>query len=84
MKVTEIRLEKMKNFNRMQARGSIVFDDCFVVNNVKVILEETGLFVAMPGERQTDGTFKDLAHPIKAELRSHITKEVLKHYKEMM
>jgi stage V sporulation protein G len=35
------------------------------------------LFVAMPSRRMPNGEFKDIAHPIKPELRSEITDSVI-------
>ena len=40
----------------------------------------TGLFIAMPAKRRKDGTFKDLAHPLNAETRAWLERQVLDHY----
>ena len=36
----------------------------------------------MPSRRMPNGEFKDIAHPIKPELRSEITDSVIKKYED--
>ena len=58
VKVIPVEDEKLKAF------VSIVFDQCFVVTDIKIIHGPKGLFVSMPSKKRKDGTFKDIAHPL--------------------
>ena len=56
MKITELKV-RLWHDQRLQALVTVVFDDCFVVRNIKVIEGREGkLFVAMPSRRLPDGT----------------------------
>ena len=82
MKVTDVRLRKIKTDGRMKALVSITLDDAFVVHDLRVIEGNSGLFVAMPSKRTPDGEFRDIAHPINSEMRQEIQEAVMKVYDE--
>lgn len=69
---------------KLKAYVSVTFDDSFVVRGLKVIDGYNGLFVVMPSRKMTDGTFKDVAHPLNNETREYISGVVLKKFKEIM
>ena len=81
MEITDIRIRKInlpgENSGRMRAIVSVTFDDEFVVHDIKVIQNERKCFIAMPSRRVEDGTYKDVAHPIRHELRDKIQEAVL-------
>jgi stage V sporulation protein G len=82
MKITELKV-RLWHDQRLQALVTVVFDDCFVVRNIKVIEGREGkLFVAMPSRRLPDGTYVDIAHPITSDFRGYIEKVVLGAYDE--
>ena len=83
MKITDIRLRLVKGseeVGKLKAHVDVTFDESFVVHGLKVIEGQNGLFVAMPSRRMPNGEFKDIAHPIKPELRSEITNSVIEKY----
>ncbi|MHB9059810.1 MAG: SpoVG family protein, partial [Bacillota bacterium] len=41
-----------------------------------------GLFIAMPSRKTPEGTFRDVAHPITAEVREMIQDAVIRAYGE--
>lgn len=82
IEVTDVRLKKVESTNRVKAVVSITINDCFVINDIKIVESQKGLFMMMPSRRGTDGTFKDLAHPITTEARERIQKAILKKYEE--
>lgn len=69
---------------KLKAFATIVFNNCFVVNDLKVINGNKGLFVAMPSRRRKDGKFRDVAHPLNSETRAMIEKVVLDLYQKEM
>jgi stage V sporulation protein G len=48
---------------------NIVFDNCFMIREIKVIKSAMGLFVSFPAKKQRDGTYRDLAFPANANRR---------------
>jgi stage V sporulation protein G len=79
MEITEVKVFPV-NDEKLKAYVSIIFDNCFVVRNLKVIHGNNGLFVAMPSTKRKDGTFQDTAHPLNNEMRKMIETKVLEEY----
>lgn len=83
MKVTNVRVKKIDNKNRLKAVATITFDDCFVIHELRLIEGKNGLFVAMPSKRNTQGEFRDVCHPINKELRKHVEEVVIAAYEQL-
>jgi len=79
MKVTAVSM-RVVDRERVKAFASITIDDEFVVHDLRIVQGEKGLFVAMPSRRLPNGEFRDVAHPIKSEVRETIQKAVLEEY----
>ncbi len=80
MKVTEVRISPAKG-GKVRAFASVVFDDCFMVNDLRVIEGREGqVFVTMPGRKTRNGQMRDVAHPLNSETRDHIEQRVLEEY----
>ena len=78
MTITDVRVRIVKNNDsKLKAVTSVTFDDCFVVHDIKVIEGNEGYFIAMPSRKATDGTYRDIAHPIKPEMREELIKVIL-------
>ena len=84
MQITDIKVRKINAEGRMKAVVSVTFDDCFVVHDIKVIEGQEKLFIAMPSRKTPDGEFKDIAHPINADMREMLQKEILEKYEESL
>ena len=80
MRISEIRVFPIEE-EKLKAFVSIVFDDCFMVNDIKVIQGKDGLFISMPSRRKKNGKFKDIAHPLNSETRQDIEKQILTKYR---
>ena len=72
------------NGEKLKAYATVIFDDAFVVRDMKIIHGNNGLFVAMPNKKTKDGTFRDVAHPLNKEMRKTIEESVLNHYKSQV
>ncbi len=81
MEITEVRVFPVSE-EKLKAYVTIIFDDCFVVRDLKVIHGNNGLFVAMPSKKRKDGTFRDTAHPLNNETRERIETRVLSEYEK--
>lgn len=84
MKITNVNVMKLEESGngRLKAIASILIDNEFAVNDIKVIKGNNGLFLAMPSRRTINGDFKDIAHPINQETRDKIQKAILEKYYE--
>lgn len=79
MEITEVKVFPV-NEEKLKAYITVVFDNCFVVRDLKIIAGNTGLFVAMPSKRRKDGVYKDIAHPLNQSTRTMMEKIILEAY----
>jgi len=80
MKITEVKVYAAKDGGRLKAYATIVFDNVFIVRDLKVIEGQNGYFVSMPSRRRKDGTFRDIVHPLNSETRKAIEDSVIAEY----
>ncbi len=84
MKITEVKIYPAKESGtRLKAYATIVFENAFIVRDLKVIEGEKGLFVSMPSRRRKDGSFRDIAHPLNGEMRKHIEESIINEYRSL-
>ena len=79
MEITEVKVFKVGE-DKLKAFVSVVFDHCFMVNDIKVIRGKEGLFISMPSRRKRNGEFKDVAHPLNNPTRRMIEETILDEY----
>lgn len=84
LKITDVKIKVITYQVRVKAVATIEIDNCFVVNDIKIVESSSGLFIMMPNRRTPDGDFKDIAHPINQETREYIQATILKKYKEII
>ncbi len=82
LQITEIKVKPISDAYKMKAVVSVTFDDIFVIHDIKVIEGNSKLFIAMPSRKTADGQFKDIAHPITAEMRNLLEEKILEKYNE--
>ena len=81
MKITKVEIEKVeKELSRLKGYVSVVLDDEFVINDIRIIDGNKGLFVAMPSKKTTTGGYKDLCHPLKSEVRKMFEDAIFEEY----
>ena len=84
MKVTEVRISPAKG-GKVRAFASVVFDDSFIVNDLRVIEGREGqVFVTMPARKTRNGQMRDIAHPLNSETREQIEQRVLEEYESAL
>ena len=83
MEITDIKIRKINAEGKMKAVVSVTFDDMFVVHDIKIIESTDKLFVAMPSRKTIDGEYRDIAHPINANMRNILQTEVIAKYEEV-
>lgn len=79
MRITDIKVFPVRE-EKLKAFVSIVLDECFMVNDIKVIKGKEGLFISMPSRRKRNGKFKDVAHPLNNETRQVMERRILAAY----
>lgn len=93
MKITEIKINLTTNQEPVKAFVSITIDDCFRINDLRIIKKTENntvkMFVAMPSKKTRNPNrlhqaFKDIAHPINAETRQYVEETVLKEYEKAL
>jgi len=83
MRITDIKVLPVRE-DKLKAFVSIVLDECFMVNDIKVIKGKEGFFISMPSRRKRNGKFKDIAHPLNTETRQSMEREILAAYEETL
>ena len=81
MNITDIRIRRTYQDNKLRALVSVTVDGDLAVHDIKVIEGAERLFVAMPSRRDDNGVFRDIVHPIDSELRNEIEGEILSAYR---
>lgn len=80
MKITDIKIRKIIAEGKVKAVVSITFDDCLAVHDIRIIEGNERMFVATPSRRTSDGTYKDIVHPINSEFRAELENAILEKY----
>ncbi len=84
MKITEVKVFPSQKNDRLKGYATIVFENCFIVRDLKIIEGNKGLFVSMPSRRRKDGVFRDIVHPLNSEMREMIEDSVIKEYNKVI
>ena len=84
MTITNVKIRLIEGETRLKAVASITIDDEFVVHELRIIEGKEGMFVAMPSRTISDGSHKDIAHPINTETRHRIEQIVLEEYNKVI
>ncbi len=82
MEITEVRVSPIEGDEKLKGFATVIFDNEFVVRDLKIINGQKGLFVAMPSRKMKDGSFKDVAHPLNNEMRRKLEEAVLSEYEK--
>ena len=81
MNITDIRVRRTFQDNKLKALVSVTIDGDFAVHDIKVIDGTERLFVAMPSRKDENGVFRDIAHPITPEARRTLEDSILGAYR---
>ena len=80
MQITDIKIRKLFDEGPMKAVVSVTFDGQLAVHDVKVINARDKFFLVMPSRKNPDDTYRDIVHPINAEFRAMLEREVIAAY----
>ena len=79
MEITDVKVFPVQE-EKLKAFVSVVLDDCFMVNDIKIIQGRENRFISMPSRRKKNGDFKDVAHPLNNETRRMMEDRILAEY----
>lgn len=82
MQITNVRVRRVEAEGRVKAVCTFLIDGVFAVHDVRVVEGQNGLFVSMPSRKNAEGEYRDVAHPITAQAREMIQREVLNAYQQ--
>ena len=74
-----VKIEKKEN-SKMRGIAKVLIDGCFLVEDIRILEGDEGLFIAMPSKKRLNGEHKDIAHPIDPETREKIEKAIFEAY----
>ena len=80
MVITDIKIRKLFEDGPMKAIVSVTFDNQLALHDIKVIYAKEKFFIVMPSRKNTDGTYRDIAHPINVEFRTTLEQAVISAY----
>lgn len=81
MTITEIRVRKLIPEGKLKGIVSITIDNVLAIHDIKIVQGEERLFAAMPSRRDDSGMFRDIVHPINADIRKNMEDMILSAYK---
>ena len=84
MTITAVRFHGTPR-NEFLGYASVVFDDCFVVNNLKLVRSKSRsgeVMVCMPSRKKDNGDHSDVAHPITPAFRAYVQDHVCQAWRE--
>ena len=80
MRITELRIHKVENDEKLRAYVTVTLDECLVIHGVKIIEGQNGLFIAMPSKKSSNGALRDIVHPITTDFRNELQKKIIEEY----
>ncbi len=84
MEITEVKVFPTTDGGRLKAYATVVFDNAFIIRDLKVIEGHKGLFVSMPSRKRKDGTFRDIVHPLNVEMRTKIEEGIIAEFDKVI
>jgi stage V sporulation protein G len=84
MEITDVRVHLAQGGDHLKAFASVILDDAFAVEELKVIEGARGLFVSMPRRKLPDGQYRDVVHPVTKEMREILQTRVLAAYQQAL
>ena len=79
MEITDINLFRVDG-QKLKAYVAVVFDNVFIVRDLKIISGKNGLFVAMPNKKTRKGVYRDIAHLLNQEMRDSIEQKIIQKF----
>lgn len=63
---------------------NVIFNNTFIVRNLRIIEGGQKFFVVMPSFKKRDGSFQDTAHPLTNDFRQVLEDKILEAYEKAL
>lgn len=80
MVITDVKIRKMFDEGPMKAVASVTFDGQLAIHDIKLISAKDKYFIVMPSRKVSDGTFRDICHPINKSFREELEAAIVAAY----
>lgn len=86
MEIIEVKIFKAKKRGAILAYANVILDNKFIIRGITLIENEKGRFLSMPARRLRNGekSYRDMCHPLNAEIRTELTDVVFSAYDEFI
>lgn len=86
MEITNVKIFKAKKRGPVVAYANVILDNKFIIRGITLIERENGRFLSMPARRLRNGekSYRDMCHPLNAEVRTELTDVVFNAYDEFI
>lgn len=86
LEITDIQIlfpnNNDKNNKKLKCFVNVVFNEIFIIRNLRIIEGGQKFFVVMPSFKKNDGSFQDIAHPLTNDFRQLLEDSILEKYEE--
>ena len=80
LNITEIRIKKI-NKGDLLAAASICIDDCFIINEIKLLNGKNGRYISMPSRKLKNKDIRrSFSYPINNETRLQLLEAISNQY----
>ena len=80
LNITEIRIKKI-NKGDLLAAASICIDDCFIINEIKLLNGKNGRYISMPSRKLKNKDIRrSFSYPINNEARLQLLEAISNQY----
>lgn len=84
LNITEIRIKKI-NKGDLLAAASICIDDCFIVNEIKLLNGKNGRYISMPNRKLKNKDIRrNFSYPINNETRQQLLDVISEQYDDIV
>ena len=84
LKITEIRIKKIDKGDLLAA-ASICIDDCFIINEIKLLNGKNGRYISMPNRKLKNKDIrKNFSYPINNETRLQLLELISNQYDNLI
>lgn len=85
MEITSVKVRVFeREGSKVKGFASVTLDEEFVVNDIRIVEGENGLFIAMPSKKKPNGEFTDICHPTCQEVRDKFHNAILEEYQKVL
>ena len=80
MEITDVKIRAWGMEEPLLALVSVTMDQEFAIHDIKIVQGKERRFLAMPSRRMSDGSYRDIVHPIGSAMREKLERTVLEEY----